>query len=300
MNLFAPELGKLPIRSDYRVTLFPDQPVVGQPAELGMVQQDFSLSAPLRQSAADEWAASVRIRNQEFATGAVLPDTGDPFPDALWNVRIGTSYRHRFDSGWIGALTVTVGSPSDRPFASAAELDVSATTVLRVPSRDRDAWIFFLNYGNNREFLPHIPIPGFGYSYQPSDQLTAVVTTGFVSLEYRPVEKLTLTASYVAVRTVDVRATYQIFRPVRLWVGFDWTNERYLRAGRLDRDDRLFYYEKRVRAGAIIGLARQLFVDITVGYSFDRFYFEGEDYGDRNRIDVEDGPFGAVRIGTRF
>jgi hypothetical protein len=301
-NLFAPELGELPIRSEYRVTYFPDQPVEGQNAELGLVQQDFTLSVPLLQSITNEWSASARLRNQEFATGAVLPDTGEPFPDELWNVRIGTSYRHRFDSGWIGALNVNVGSPSDEPFASWDEMDVSATAVLRIPVRERDAWIFFLNYGSNREFLPHVPIPGLGYSYNPSDQLTAVITTGIVSVEYRPLEKLTLTALYVAVRTVDVRLTYQLFRPVRLWVGFDWTNERYLRADRADADDRLFYYEKRVRAGAIIGLARQAFVDIAVGYSFDRFYFEGEDFDerDRNRIDVESGPFGAVRLGLRF
>ena len=302
LNLFSPELGKLPIRSDYRITTFPDQPVSGQPAELGLLQQDFSLAVPLYQTDGDEWYGSVRVRNQEFATGAVLPDTGEPFPDELWNVRIGTDYRHRFDSGWIGALDVTVGSPSDRPFASIDEMDISATAVLRVPARERDAWIFFLNYTSNREFLPNVPIPGFGYSYQPSDQLTAVVTTGVVSLQYRPVETLTLSASYIAVRTVDVRLTYQVFRPIRLWVGFDWTNERYLLADRADSDDRLFYYEKRIRAGAIIGLARQLFVDVTVGYSFDRFYFESEDYGerDRNRVDVGDGPFAAVRVGARF
>ena len=302
LNLFAPELGKLPIRSDYRITWFPDQPVAGQPAELGLFQQDFSLSVPLRQSATDEWYGLVRVRNQEFATGAVFPDTGEPFPDELWNIRIGTGYRHRFDSGWIGALDVTVGSPSDKPFASLDEMDINATAVLRVPARDRDAWIFFLNYGSNREFLPGIPIPGFGYSYRPSDQFSAVVTTGVLSLEYRPIETLTLTASYVAVRTVDVRLTYQIFRAVRLWVGFDWTNERYLLAGRSNPDDRLFYYEKRIRAGAIIGLARQLFIDTDVGYSFDRFYFEGEGYSDRdqNRVDVGDGPFVQVRVGVRF
>jgi hypothetical protein len=302
LNLFAPELGKLLIRSDYRITWFPDQPVAGQPAELGLFQQDFSLSVPLRQSATDEWYASLRIRNQEFATGAVFPDTGEPFPDELWNIRIGTGYRHRFESGWIGALDVTVGSPSDKPFASLDEMDINATVVLRVPARDRDAWLFFLNYGSNREFLPGIPIPGFGYSYRPSDQFSAVVTTGVLSLEYRPIETLTLTASYVAVRTVDIRLTYQVFRPVRLWIGFDWTNERYLLAGRANPDDRLFYYEKRIRVGAIIGLARQLFIDADVGYSFDRFYFEGEGYSDRdrNRIDVGDGPFVQVRVGARF
>jgi hypothetical protein len=302
LNLFAPELGKLPIRSDYRITWFPDQPVAGQPAELGLFQQDFSLSVPLHQSATDEWYGSFRVRNQEFATGAVLPDTGEPFPDELWNIRIGTGYRHRFESGWIGALDVTVGSPSDKPFASLDEMDINATAVLRVPARDRDAWIFFLNYGSNREFLPGIPIPGFGYLYRPSDQFSAVVTTGVLSLEYRPIETLTLTASYIAVRTVDVRLTYQVFRPIRLWVGFDWTNERYLLADRANSNDRLFYYEKRIRAGAIIGLARQLFIDADVGYSFDRFYFEGEGYSDRdrNRIDVGDGPFVQVRVGARF
>ena len=301
-TLFSPELGQLLIRSEYRVTLFSDQPVSGQRAELGLIQQDFSLSVPVRQSITDEWSASFRLRNQEFDTGAVLPDTGEPFPDELWNIRIGATYRHRFDLGWTGALNVNVGSPSDKPFESVDELDVSATAVLRIPTRERDAWLFFLNYGSNREFWPHIPIPGLGYSFQPSDQFEAVLTTGLISLRYQPVETLTLTASYIAVRTVDVRLTYQLFRPVRLWVGFDWTNERYLRADRDDPDDRLFYYEKRVRAGAIIGLARQLFVDIAVGYSFDRFYFEGEGYDDRdqNRVDVGSGPFGAIRLGLRY
>jgi hypothetical protein len=302
MTLFSPELGELHVRSEYRITAFPDQQVVGQPAELGLLQHDFTLSTPLFQTPTDEWSASVRIRKQEFATGAVLPDTGEPFPDNLWNVRFGTTYRHRFESGWIGALNVNLGSPSDKPFASWDEMEVSATAVLRVPARGRDAWIFFLNYGSNREFLPHIPIPGLGYAYQPSEQFEAVVTTGVLSLRYQPIETLTLTASYIAVRTVDVRLTYQLFRPVRLWVGFDWTNDRFLRADRADPDDRLFYYEKRVRAGAIIGLARWLYVELTAGYSFDRFYFEGEGYSDndRNRIDVEDGLFGAVRVGTRF
>jgi hypothetical protein len=302
LNLFSPELGQLHIRSDYRFTLYPDQPVEGQPAELGMMQHDFSLSVPFLQSASDEWYGSARVRRQEFATGAILPDTGEPFPDDLWNIRIGTGYRHRFDSGWIGALNVAIGSPSDKPFASIDEMDISATGVLRVPARNRDAWIFFLNYASNREFLPNIPIPGLGYAWEPSDQLSAIITTGLVSLQYRPLETLTLSATYIAVRTVDVRLTYQVFRPVRLWVGFDWTNERSLLAGRADPDDRLFYYEKRIRAGAIIGLARQLFVDVTVGYSFDRFYFEGESYSDRdqNRIDVESGPFAQFRVGARF
>ena len=302
LNLANPELGKILIRSEYRITWVPDQPVKDQPAELGWFQQDFSLSGPFYQSASDEWYASFRIRNYEYDTDAILPDTHEPFPDELWNIRFGTGYRHRFESGWIGALEVTVGSPSDKPFASIDEMDINATAFLRVPARGRDAWLFFVNYGSNREFWPNIPLPGLGYQWEPSDRLSAIITTGVLSLTYKPIEALTLSASYVAVRTVDVRLTYQLFRPVRLWIGFDWTNDRFLLAERADPDDRLFYYEKRVRAGAIIGLARWLFTDITGGYSFDRFYFEGESYSDRNqnRIDVDSGPFVQFRVGARF
>jgi hypothetical protein len=302
LDLLGPQLGKLPIRSDYRITYFLDQPVANQPTELGLVQHDGTLSGPLWQSADDEWSASLRVRAQEFETRAVLPDTREPFPDELWNIRFGLSYRHRLESGWIGGGHVTVGSPSDQPFASADELDVNATAFLRVPRRERDAWLFFVNYSNTRDFLANFPVPGLGYLYRPSEEFSALIATGFASVQYRPMEKLTMTATYTLIRTVDVRVTYQITRPVRLWAGFDWTNERYLRADRQDADDRLFYYEKRVRVGATIGLAREFFTDVAVGYSFDRFYFEGEDYSDRhdNRVDVGSGPFAAVRVGARF
>jgi hypothetical protein len=292
----------LPIRGEYRATVVPGQPVFGQPAELGWVQHDVTLEGPLFQGVTDEWSASIRLREQDFDTDAVFPATGERFPEELWNIRLGTTYRHRFENGWIGGFSLGVGSPSDRPFASAAEVAVNANAVLRVRHQERHAWLFFLNYGSNREFLPHIPLPGLGYSYHPSDDLTAVVGTGFLSLDYRPIDRLTVRAYYAAVRTVDFRATYQVWRPVRVWAGFDWTNDRYLLAGRDDDDDRLFYYEKRVRAGVIIGLARQVFVDLAGGYAFDRFYFQGESYGDRdrNRLDVESGPFAAARLGLRF
>jgi hypothetical protein len=304
LELLDPAIGQLRPRAAYRLTVVPDQPVAGQATELGMLQHDLRLATPLRQDERDEWFAAARVREQVFDTGAVLPDTGEPFPEELWDVRASVGYRHRFDSGWIAAAEVTVGSPSDRPFASFDEVNVGATGVLRVPHGERGAWLFFVDYSRTREIFGGVPLPGVGYAYRPTDALDLVVATGFVSVLYRPTEKLTLRAYYGAVRTVDLRVMYQLFRAVRVWAGFDWTDERYLRADRPDTDDRLFYYEKRFRVGAIIGLARypQLYVDLAAGYTFDRFYFEGEDYSDRhrNRIDVDSGFFGAVRLGARF
>ena len=97
------------------------------------------------------------------------------------------------------------------------------------------------------------------------------------------------------------RLTYQLFRPLRVYAGFDWDHDWYLRAGRHVEDHRLFYYEKRLTGGLRFDL-RHVGFEVSGGYAFDRFYFEGESYSDRNhnRIDVEAGPFVAVRLGTRF
>ena len=47
---------------------------------------------------------------------------------------------------------------------------------------------------------------------------------------------------------------------------------------------------------------KHLSLELSGGWAFDRFYFEGEDYDDRddNRIDVESGPFGKAMVSVRF
>jgi hypothetical protein len=206
-----------------------------------------------------------------------------------------------FENGWTAGGTVIAGSASDEPFASEHELVVRAMSFVRIPRGDRDAWIFMLNYSNVSEFLGGIPVPGIAYVYSPSERFTAVLGLPFAMLEAKPVDKLELQLVYTALRRVRARATYALFRPLRVYAGFDWDHDVYLRADRPDRDDRLFYYEKRLTAGARFDL-RHIGFEISGGYAFDRFYFEGESYGDRdrNRLDVRNAPFVVGRVHFRF
>jgi hypothetical protein len=43
-------------------------------------------------------------------------------------------------------------------------------------------------------------------------------------------------------------------------------------------------------------------LDVSGGFAFDRFWFEGEDFDDRgfNRINLTDGPFASANIRVRF
>jgi hypothetical protein len=299
--LLSPELGKLMPRAEYRFTFFPDRPVSGQSTDLSLTQHRVSFATPLVQDPRDERSLGGRVRLNEYDTRALLPDTGGRLPTELWDVRLEPGYRHRFENDWVAGGSLSLGSASDKPFASEDELVVRAMGFLRVPHGERNAWFFLLNYTNVSDVLSGIPLPGLAYMYSPSDQFTAVIGVPFSSVQARPTEDLTLELTYILIRDVRARATYRVFAPLRVWVGFDWDHDLYLRAGRRDADQRLFYYDKRVSAGVRFDL-RHVGVELVGGYAFDRFFFEGEDYDDRrhNRIDIDDGPFVSGRLSVRF
>ena len=298
----SPEFGKAMGRADYRFTLFPDADVKKQSTDFGYEQQNVALVAPLYQDLRNEWSLTARGRYQDFSTDAVFPSSGRAFPEELWDLRVGTAFRHKFDNDWVGVANLTIGSASDKPFDSEDELLLQAIAFLRVPHRERNAWIFSLVYSSNdQEFLSGFPIPGIAYQWVPSPTFNAVIGVPFSAFEWKPIEPLTFEAAYFPVRNVRARATWRIFRPLRAWVGFDWDNERYMLADRTDDDDRLYYYEKRLSGGARFDL-KHVGVEVYGGYVFDRFYFQGDEYSDRrkDRFDVEAGPFVGIRIGVRW
>ncbi len=296
-----PQFGRLMPRGDYRLQWFPNRPVKGQDTELGWLGQRGTFFIPVYQDQANELTVSGNAEYLDIHTEAILPDTNQPFPDELWDVRAGVAYRHLFENGWSAGGVVTVGSPSDRPFASIHEVSVRAIGMLRIPVRQRDAWILTLTYTSDQEYLEGVPVPGVAYHWVYSDALSVLVGIPFTSIRWKPIEELTLEATYVPIRRIRLRATYEIARPLRAFAGFDWAHDVYLRADRPDNDDELVYYEKRLYAGARFDL-RHVGFELVGGYSFDRFFYEGEKYEDRhqNRIDVKSGPYVSARISVRF
>jgi hypothetical protein len=300
--LLSPELGKAMPRAEYRWTFYPDQRVSGEPSELSFNIHRLSFSTPLVQNSRDELILGGRARRQEHDSRPVLRnETQERLPGKLWDVRLEPSYRHRFDNGWIGGGTLSLGSASDQPFASEDELTVRALGFVRVPQGARNAWFFMVIYTNVDDTFGGWPVPGIAYMYSPSDEFTAVIGLPFTTVQWRPVDPLSLEATYIAWREVRLRATYRVFAPLRVWAGFDWDHDLYLRADRRDKDERLYYYEKRLTAGARFDL-RHVGVEAVGGYAFDRFFFEGEEYDDRrhNRIDMHPGPFVSLRLSVRF
>jgi hypothetical protein len=298
----TPEFGKLMPRSDYRFTFYPERKVEDQQANFGMSEHRVSFFTPIYQDTTNEFAFSARALYQDIDTTARFPEAGGRFPSELWDVAAGLSYRHKFDNGWNGGIALTVGSASDEPFNSVDEMYFRLVTMVRVPSGERNSWIFTLIYASDEQiFGQKLPIPGIAYAWVPSDNFTALIGFPFSFIRYKPFEKLTLDAEYYPFWTVRTRATWEIARPLRAYVGFQWDSDHFYRADRDDKDDKIFYREMRIYAGARFDL-RHVGFEVIGGYAFNRFYFEGEGYSDRNdnRFDVGDAPFVVGRLYLRF
>lgn len=184
-GLFGPPV----FRADYRLTWLPAEPVSGQNTKLENWRGDFTAGIPLWQDGPDLVSGSVRVRGEFFSTEAILPTTGQPFPDQLWNINLGANYRHLFDNGWAGGVGVSVGSASDKPFHSIDEMTAGVNAFLRIPSGEHNAWMFFLAYSPTSEIA--FPVPGVAYYWQPSDRFHMNIGLPF-QLWYRPTDELTL------------------------------------------------------------------------------------------------------------
>jgi len=300
--LLQPDLGRVRTKIAWEGTLAPSQRIDRTGGDFASFRQDFPLLLPIRQNSDDEWTATAHIRHDSIETGAALPDTGERFPADLWDMRFGAGYRHRHDDGRISGGYFSIGSASDKPFNSSREDTVQASVFLRLPRGERNAWLLFLSYSNNREFLNHVPLPGVAYYWSPSDSFRGVIGVPYLWFSYKPRKDITLEASYLPVRTVHAEAAFRVLDRCSLFAAFDWLNRRYMRAGRNDSEHGLFYYEKRVGGGLRIETISDVFLELEGGYAFDRFYFEGKDYSDRdrNRLDIHDGPYSSARLTFQF
>src|SRR2546428_3954541 len=137
-----PEMGKQIPRSDYRFTYYPDRKVDKQEAHLGLSEHRVSLFVPLFQDTANEWGLSAKTLFQDIDTRARFPEVGGRFPSELWDAGATLSFRHKFDSGWIGGPGPPAGSPRGQPVPSIDEGCYPGGGVVGVPQGEGHARVF--------------------------------------------------------------------------------------------------------------------------------------------------------------
>ncbi len=282
----------------YRTFWFPSEPVKGQAADWGLVGQDFSLAHPLWVDPPNTLLVTASVRNRLISTDAVLPDSRQPYPSELWNAQVGMMYMRQLSGDRMIGGGVSLGSASDHPFASIEEMNVSVNAVYRIPSGERNAWMFMLMYAPMGEI--QFPIPAVSYSYNPSDQFHANIGLPFM-FRYKPADRWTFEASYMLIHTIHVKATYKIAERVNVFGGYDWSNKVYMLEDLTNTKDRFFLYDQRVTLGLGMPVTSRLTAELVGGYAFNRFSFIGQQWDSvgTDRVDVDPGPFLSFRVSLR-
>lgn len=301
--LLSARLGDVRPGVDYRAGALADRPVHGRGGELGITRHDLSVVFPVAADAHDEWTVTLRGRLDQVDTSAPLPDTGERFPDDLWDLRAGLTYRRRLEGGWLGAVSVTGGSASDVPFASVEEVIGSATALVRIPDGPTDAWVAGLTWSSNRAFLNYVPLPLLGYWYQPRPDRLLFAGLPFLILRLGFADRVTLLATYFPPERGNAQLLYDVLpRRLALYARIETDEVRYLRADRQRSADALTFLERRAGLGARLALSPRHSLEVSGGYAFDKLLYEGEDFGERgrNRLNVGDGPYAAAHLSVRF
>lgn len=269
------------------------RPTTGLPQgeELALVRYQLAIGAPIYRNEGDMVLLSAGVRNSSFITDALLPDSQRAFPNELWNITTGLTYIHQWDNGWTSGVGVNVGSASDRPFHSLREVNLGMNLFLRTPGwNERDSWLFALIYAPTGNLT--FPIPGVAYLWNPSDNLRVSIGLPF-SVMWKPVEKLTLNLMYIPVTNVTARATYDLFPSVQVFGGFEWFQEAFFLADRVERRERFIGFEKRLVGGVTWTLGKYGAVEVNSGYAFDRYYGRGENQigSLADEVDIASGAF---------
>ncbi|MBS3820754.1 MAG: hypothetical protein KGY81_03220 [Phycisphaerae bacterium] len=299
---WSPDLGRLKTSADVTTVGMPKHSSHGRDTELGWLDVAAKGFIPVMQRDLLEWSVQPHFSWRSMEGSAYLEDVGERLPDDLYEIGVGTTLRMKLTNGWIVGANLDISSPSDKPFASHDEMAISTTAFLQMPWKESLDLVAMVDLSNDRSFARCVPLPGGALHYYPSKEFDLFLGMPLSSVRWQPIDDLTLSARWLLLRDFNAKVSYRIFGPLSAYASFDWGSDTWLRHDRHHEAHRLTYRDKRVAAGLRWFVSDNVWVDASAGWAWDRFWYEGEDYSDRdkNRIKLEDGCFGQLRVGVRF
>lgn len=283
-------------------TWYPEQSTDQPGTSLSMERYYFQGAVPVYTSGPNTFVLTGHYDETRVHTNAILPTTMQAFPTQLISAALGVNYFRQLDNGRVAGVVLDVGSASDKPFNSGREILASGTAFLLTPRDENSSWFVGVNASTNSQVLYGIPIPGGGYFYHPSENLQAIVGFPFSVVSWKPAPDWQLQYVYAFLTTMHARAVYQPTQQWQAYAGFDWTNENWRRAERVDENAHFFYYEKKLSTGFVWWFRPKVGLELSGGYAFDRYFSEIDGFklvGD-NTVRVGDGPYCSAQIDVRF
>ncbi len=236
-----------------------------------IMENNFRLSMPVLISEEDK--VSVSLSAGKLSTGeAVSLDSGIKLPQDFYRTSVGLQYSHRLSGKRMYGLQGTFGYAGDEFDGSTQTYNLSAN--YSYPGSKEGHWVPMVLFSNNSPLGDGVPIPGFFYVHK-TDNFTGVFGLPIISLQWTPVEELSLSLSALG-PLIKGEVSYGSIDDVQTFTGISWNQQRYLLSSRENEEDRLTFEDKKIEAGMRMPVAKKMLGEFKLGYSFDRAVYLGE------------------------
>lgn len=255
--------------------------VWGAPARDGapsMLMQRAEGGFVVRRSSSDAWSLSAHLGELELGVSPTVPATGLVVPRRLRDAEVGAAFTRKLGERRRWGASVGAGSASDELFHTIRETEFRGSLFREFPSREHDSWLLFLAYSNNRSFLNNIPFPGAAYVFRrPSAGFEATVGVPFVALSYQPTPRWKLSVAAFGPTNLSAEVSARATGPFSIFMRAERRPLQWLRAGRLERSDRLIFDRQELRAGLRGALPGGFSVELSGGRDVRRRFYESRD-----------------------
>ena len=103
-----------------RLWWIPQQDLKHQPGTLAMNGEEIDLAFPVHIAPDGIWLALGSVQRLEISTSVVLPDSGLPMPEQLWDIEVGTMHIRELANGWRPAVCSASVLPAIGPLRPCA------------------------------------------------------------------------------------------------------------------------------------------------------------------------------------
>lgn len=261
-----------------------------------MTYQALSISTPVWKT--EKEIVSVSLSGNQLSVRPTQSNISE-----LYDLRLGLGYTKMLENDRVWSVSARYGSASDRPFKDGSVSTLGATAIYSYPSSSPDGrWLLLLDYSNNRPILNNIPLPGFAYFHTPSEKFRGIYGAPFANISWRFIDQWSLEFFTLFPWIIQGSLNYHINDYAKVYTGLDFSQMTYYIFGRANKNDRLFYDEKKLFLGIKSPLNKITFVELETGYAFDRRFFSDENYqrDPTNAVLVENAPYLKLNLRFRF
>ena len=222
----------------------------------------------------------------------------EPLLRDYFNMQLSLGYRRNFEEGKFWSLMGSFGSSSDQPFKKSRDNTIGLNYVRKFSDR----WFGVVNYSNNRAFLNNVPLPGFFWVKEMSRERGLILGFPFIYWMTPIADHWSIRYTGMVPWTHRLKLLYTKFGFFRPYLGLEQAPQSFFRHDREAREDRFFWFERRLGLGLEGGLTRNLRFDLFTGLIYDRRFFETNDFDPEKKSSetLDNSYFASINLRYAF